>query len=194
MGAAPRPDVPPGCDAVSDLCPVEGTIYGYRPDLAANAFFAAFFGIAMIIQLIFGIKYRTWTYMTAIGLGCLAECVGYIGRVIMNDNPWSDIGFNIQIVLLIFAPSFLAAGIYLTLKHIVIQFGSEWSRLRPAWYTYIFIGCDITSLAMQSAGGALAATADPGDSLQDVGTNLMIAGIIFQVVGKTERLTYLFPR
>ncbi len=39
---------------------------------------------------------------------------------------------------------------------------------------------------MQSAGGALAATADQGASIGDVGTNLMIAGIIWQVVGKME--------
>lgn len=37
---------------------------------------------------------------------------------------------------------------------------------------------------MQSAGGAIAATADPGDKLGDIGTDLMIAGIIWQVVGK----------
>jgi len=80
----------------------------------------------------------------------------------------------------------LAAGIYLTLKHVVIQFGEEWSRVRPNWYTYIFIACDISSLVMQSAGGALAATADPGESIGDVGTDLMIAGIIWQVVGKFE--------
>jgi hypothetical protein len=55
--------------------------------------------------------------------------------------------------------------------------------LKPNWYTYIFVTCDISSLAMQSAGGALAATADPGEKIGDVGTNLMIGGIIWQVVG-----------
>lgn len=35
---------------------------------------------------------------------------------------------------------------------------------------------------LQGAGGGIAATADPGSSLQDVGTDLMIAGVIFQVV------------
>ena len=84
---------------------------------------------------------------------------------------------------MIFAPAFLAAGIYLTLKHIVIQFGPEWSRLKPNWYTYLFIAADLLSLVMQSAGGALAATADSGDKLLDVGTNIMIAGIVWQVVG-----------
>ena len=90
----------------------------------------------------------------------------------------------LTVTTVIFAPAFLAAGIYLTLKHIVIQFGSQWSLLKPNWYTYIFIACDILSLVMQSAGGALAATADPGENIGDIGTDIMIAGIIWQVVGK----------
>jgi uncharacterized membrane protein len=99
-GAPPRPsNIPEWCDSITPECPVEGTLYGYTPDLAANAFFAGFFGIALIAQLYFGIRYKTWTYMIAVGLGCLAECVGYIGRVMLNRNPWNDIGFNIQIVL-----------------------------------------------------------------------------------------------
>lgn len=183
MGAPPRPDVPEWCESVSPECPLEGTIYGYAPSLGANAFFAAFFGLALVIQLYFGIRHKTWTYMIAVGSGCLAEAIGYIGRILMNNNPYDMGGFTIQVVLLIFAPAFLAAGIYLTLKHLVIQFGEEWSRLRPAWYTYIFIACDIFSLVLQSAGGALAATADPGASIGDVGTDLMIAGVIWQVVG-----------
>jgi hypothetical protein len=88
----------------------------------------------------------------------------------------------IQICCLIVAPAFVAAGIYLTLKHVVISFGQEWSRLRPAWYTYIFIAGDIISLTLQGAGGGAAASADPGTKMVDVGTNLMIAGVIFQVV------------
>jgi hypothetical protein len=83
---------------------------------------------------------------------------------------------------LIISPAFVSAGIYLTLKHIVLEFGDGWSRLRPNWYTWIFIGADILSLLLQGAGGGTAATADDGSSLQDVGTNLMIAGVIWQVV------------
>ena len=100
----------------------------------------------------------------------------------MNDNPYDELGFQIQICCLIIAPAFIAAGIYVTLKHFTITFGESWSRLRPAWYTYIFITGDIFSLVLQGAGGGIAATADPGSSLLDVGTNLMIAGVVFQVV------------
>jgi hypothetical protein len=100
----------------------------------------------------------------------------------LNNDPFSQAGFKLQITLLIISPAFIAAGIYLTLKHIVISFGEEWSRLRPTWYTYIFITGDLISLALQGAGGGIAASAESGSSAQDVGTNLMIAGVIFQVV------------
>lgn len=87
-----------------------------------------------------------------------------------------------QICGLIISPAFVAAGVYITLKHIVINFGESWSRLRPAWYTYIFICGDFISLVLQGAGGGLASVGEPGTTMQDVGTDLMIAGVIFQVV------------
>lgn len=183
----PKVDVPQWCESVGPQCPVEGTVYGYYPSLGWNAFFAASFGLAFLLQVIFGIRHKTWTYMIGVGLGCLGEVIGYIGRIMMHNNPYDNGGFTIQIVLLIFSPAFLAAGIYLTLKHAVLAFGPAWSRLRPAWYTYIFIGCDITSLVLQSAGGALAATAKDSDQKAlDAGTDIMIAGIIFQVVGMSS--------
>jgi len=161
---------------------VEGTLYGYRPNMGANAFFAAIFGICGIIQLGLGIRYRTWTFMIALTLGCLGEVIGYAGRIILNDNPYDDNGFTTQICCLIISPAFIAAGVYLTLKHLVLTFGEEWSRLRAPLYTYIFISSDILSLVLQGAGGGIASTADDGSSLLDVGTNLMIAGVVFQVV------------
>lgn len=88
----------------------------------------------------------------------------------------------VQICCLIISPAFIAAGIYITLKHLVINFGESWSRLRPSLYTYIFICGDLISLALQGAGGGLASSGDPGSTTQDVGTDLMVAGVIFQVV------------
>lgn len=117
----------------------------------------------------------------AISLGCLCEVIGYIGRIMMNDNPFSTSGFEMQICCLIIAPAFVSAGIYVTLKHVVLNFGESWSRLRPAMYTYVFIVGDLTSLVLQGAGGGLAASSDFGSELQDQGTDVMIAGVVFQV-------------
>jgi RTA1 like protein len=170
------------CLQISPECPIEDTIYGYYPNLAANAFFAAFFGVCLILNLFLGIRYRAWTFLIAMSFGCLGESLGHVGRTLLNDNPYSMVGFNIQICCLIIAPAFIAAGIYLTLKHIVICFGEEVSYLKPRFYTWLFISCDLLSLILQGAGGGIAATSDNDRSLQRVGNNLMMAGIVFQVV------------
>jgi len=99
----------------------------------------------------------------------------------LNANPYSGNAFDIQICCLIIAPAFVAAGVYLTLKHIVLEIGSSFSRLKPRLYTWIFILCDFLSLVLQGAGGGLAATAGNGSNLQSVGNNLMMAGIVWQV-------------
>jgi hypothetical protein len=81
---------------------------------------------------------------------------------------------------LIIAPAFNSAAIYLTLKHIALCFGAEWSFIKPRFYTYIFIGFDFISLGLQAAGGGIASSADDDDQ-QQVGDNLMMAGIAWQV-------------
>ncbi len=54
------------------------------------------------------------------------------------------------------------------------------SRISPRAYPRIFIPCDIISLTLQGAGGGMSASAEDQDLL-DTGTNIMIAGLAFQV-------------
>jgi hypothetical protein len=82
---------------------------------------------------------------------------------------------------LIFAPAFIAAGIYLTLKHIVLAFGQERSRIKARYYTIGFITCDFISLMLQAVGGGFAGGAGNNVKLRNIGTNLMISGIVWQV-------------
>lgn len=99
----------------------------------------------------------------------------------LHTNPWSGNGFDIQICCLIISPAFIAAGIYITLKHIILETGSSFSRLKPRLYTWIFILCDLFSLILQGAGGGIAATANGGSNMKKVGNDLMMAGIVWQV-------------
>jgi hypothetical protein len=79
-------------------------------------------------------------------------------------------------------PAFLSASIYLCLSRIVHIYSASASRIRPKYYTYVFISCDLLSLTLQGAGGGIAATAGPGDLTQvNLGTNIMITGLSFQV-------------
>ncbi|KPI35282.1 Sphingoid long-chain base transporter RSB1 [Cyphellophora attinorum] len=147
------------CTDITPACPVELTVYGYYPTISANAYAVAVFSLSLVVNLALGYRFRTWTYLIAMGLACATSIGGYAGRLAMHDNPWSS-AFELQIIL----------------------FGAEWSRIPPRWYTYTFISMDIFALVLQGAGGGIAATADDDDSLLDAGDNIMITGIALQVV------------
>ncbi|KIX95282.1 uncharacterized protein Z520_09199 [Fonsecaea multimorphosa CBS 102226] len=170
------------CTEVTPRCPVEHSIYGYYPSIGANAFFVAFFAMCGALQLLFGIRYKTWTYLIAMLLACVDQSLGYIGRVILHSNPFNSVGFEIQICCLILGPAFNSAAIYLVLKHITLTFGPEYSKIKPNWYTWIFITGDLISLVIQAIGGGMAATANSNQSQQNTGDDLMMAGIAWQVV------------
>ncbi|KAJ5797289.1 RTA-like protein [Penicillium pulvis] len=170
------------CHHVSLECPVSDTTYGYTPNLGGNIFFTAFFALLGVAQLGLGVYYRTYTFLIALGVGTFMETAGYVGRVLMHYNPWNESAFKLQIVCLVLAPTFVAAGIYLTLKHIVLNLGPEHSIMKPRLFTHLFIWCDLVSLLMQGAGGGVAAGAgNTNMSLLKAGDDIIIAGIAFQV-------------
>jgi hypothetical protein len=76
-------------------------------------------------------QYNPNTQKIAMCFGCIGEAVGYGGRIMMYNDVFDENAFTIQICCLIISPAFISAGIYLTLKHIVISFGESWSRLKP---------------------------------------------------------------
>jgi len=167
------------CTEVGPGCPVSNTTYGYAPNLGGNAFLLAVFAICAITQFVFAIRYRLPTFGIAVTIGCVGEAIGYAGRIILHYNAYSQTGFKIQIVCLILSPSFLAGGLYLTLKHLVLHFGPEKSLIKPQLYTWIFIGFDVFSILTQAAGGGIAAGND--ESLLKIGDDVIIAGIAIQI-------------
>jgi hypothetical protein len=59
-----------------DTCPVSASIYGYIPSLGWNAFPLAIAAICCVAQLGMGIKFKTWSYMVAVTIGCFLEAIG----------------------------------------------------------------------------------------------------------------------
>jgi hypothetical protein len=182
MSVDPSHVNPLDCNEVSEACPVEASIYGYYPILGANVFFTCFFGLCAIINFWLGWRYRTWTYQIAMCLAGVSSAIGYVGRCLMYNNPYNSIGFEMQICCLTFAPAFNSAALYLILKHLVLQLGREWSRIRPKYYTWAFIVADFLALTLQGAGGGIAGSAGNNDSFRDVGDHLMVTGISWQVL------------
>ncbi|RFN49909.1 phospholipid-translocating atpase [Fusarium flagelliforme] len=171
------------CEEISDQCPIEYTVYGYWPSLWVNTLLVALFTIAFFANIYLGIRFRIRAYAVVLSLGSLAQVTGYAGRVAMYFLPFRVIPFQVQVCCLIIGPAFNTAAVYLMLKYIVALFGPDWSLLKPKLYTIIFIGADIVSLALQAAGGGIAATSRPGDlDVVNLGNDIMMAGIAFQVV------------
>ena len=63
------------------------THFGYTPDLGANILYIAIFVVYFVVQLILGIRYRTWDYMGAALAGVALEIMGYTSRIFMRADP-----------------------------------------------------------------------------------------------------------
>jgi hypothetical protein len=157
------------------------TSFRSAPSLPLTIFFIASYAILALTNLVLGLKHKTYFFGYVLTIGSISEIIGYVGRFLLYYNPYRSMGFQIQISCLIFAPSFIAAGIYIMLQDIVKVFGTERSRVKPMVYTWAFIACDTVSLLLQAAGGGIAGGAGKNANLRARGTNVMMAGIVFQV-------------
>ena len=76
------------CDEVTLACPIEATLYGYRPTLGATALFAAIFALNLIVTLVFMVRSRLWSFQAWLSVGLIFEIIGYAGRLMVYQDPW----------------------------------------------------------------------------------------------------------
>ncbi|PYI11623.1 RTA1-domain-containing protein [Aspergillus sclerotiicarbonarius CBS 121057] len=165
-----------------DICPLSEAYVYYVPSLAGNAFYLAVFAALLIAQVGLGIRYRTWGYLIGLFGGLVLEIIGYAGRLQMHYNPFRFDPYLEYLICLTIGPAFFSASIYICLGRIVVIYGEKVSRLRPRTYTIVFVLCDLISLILQAAGGAITSTADADQAdLAQTGVNIMIAGLATQV-------------
>ncbi|PWY94487.1 RTA1-domain-containing protein [Aspergillus sclerotioniger CBS 115572] len=165
-----------------DICPLSEAYVYYIPSLAGNAFYLAVFVALLMAQVGLGIRYRTWGYLAGLFGGLMLEIIGYAGRVQMHYNPFRFDPYLEYLVCLTIGPAFFSASIYICLGRIVVIYGEKISRLRPRTYTLVFVLCDLVSLILQAAGGAITSIADADQAdLAQSGVNIMIAGLATQV-------------
>lgn len=168
-----------------ETCSLEeyGQIH-YIPTLAGNASYLGIFALLFILQAGIGMCYKTWGYMAGMLGGLALEIVGYAGRIRLHYNIFDDDNFIIYLVGVTIGPALIAAAIYLCLGRIIVVYSVDLSMLKPKWITLIFIACDLISLVLQAAGGAITSTADDEDGNQ-LGIDIMIAGLASQVASLT---------
>ncbi|KAH8193603.1 hypothetical protein TruAng_012234 [Truncatella angustata] len=168
----------PGSNCTLDICPVEISVYGYRPSLAANGTFLGLYVISAIVHGYLGMRWKTQVFMYSMLIGAANAVLGYAGRIAMYYNPFNFAAFMIQIICVTSGPVYYSAAIYVTLASSIKYFAPSLSRFPPNLFYWIFIPTDLVCLVLQAAGGALS-TASAGTS--DTGVYMALVGLSLQV-------------
>ncbi|KAF7557888.1 hypothetical protein G7Z17_g258 [Cylindrodendrum hubeiense] len=180
-GGYARGDLLNGCH---ELVPGLSSAYGYVPSLAAGIVFDLIFAAAGIYHIVRSVqKKKATSYILAIA--AYIELVGWIGRTWSSKCAYNKIAFLLQITTLVVAPIFVAAAIYVALGSLIKAVGQQYSVIRPKVYLWLFLVVDVVSLLIQAGGGGLASGAANKGKDTKPGANLMVAGIIFQLVSMT---------
>ncbi|KAI9354613.1 RTA1 like protein-domain-containing protein [Zopfochytrium polystomum] len=116
------------------------SLFHFEPSKPGAYIIIALFFIAFIIHTVQAVRLKAG-YMTPLIVGCVLEQT-----------------------MIVIAPVFFAATLYLILKHIVAGVDPSVSPLRPTRIAWIFVGCDVLSF------------------VADMGVKIMIVGLFIQVV------------
>ncbi|OJJ95919.1 hypothetical protein ASPACDRAFT_35447 [Aspergillus aculeatus ATCC 16872] len=168
----------------------------FAPSEAAAIVFAILFLITSIIHYYQAFRWRTWFFIPFL-FGCACKCfltikchslcmlifmlleivevVGYFARAkSATQYPDYTVGPElIQYILILVAPALFAASIYMEFGRVMIMAdGGQYSIIRPAWLTKIFVLGDVISFFAQFIGAAMlakAATASKGQTIMKLG-------------------------
>ncbi|KAK4125594.1 hypothetical protein N657DRAFT_631859 [Parathielavia appendiculata] len=147
----------PKANCTLEICPVEFSVYGYRPRLPPTSpSLSCIYAAAVHIYL--GARWKQWWFTSCMIIGAVNAIIGYIGRVLMYYSPFDFAAFVLQIT-----------------TQFALQTGRDTT---PQIFYYINISYDLFSLIVQAAGGGLS-TSTKGQS--QTGVNLALVGLAFQV-------------
>ncbi|BAE64455.1 RTA1 like protein-domain-containing protein [Aspergillus flavus] len=159
---------------------MEFIFYYYTPSGAAGGIFVALFALSTLLHLYQLLRTRTW-FMIPFAIGGILETIGYVGRVLStNEAPNYTKGpYIMQSALILIAPAFLAASIYMTLGRIITMLQAEQYSIIPLrWLTKIFVAGDVLSFLMQASGAGLMVSADDPST----GEHVIIGGLFVQII------------
>ncbi|KAK0644835.1 Protein RTA1 [Lasiodiplodia hormozganensis] len=154
--------------------------YRYHPSLGAAVFFVIAFIITTAYHLWQCVRTKTWYFIPLI-IGGFCQLIGYIGRAMSAKDQW-DLGpYIIQNLLLLIAPAFFAASVYMVLGRIIlVTDGEKHSVISKKWLTKLFVTGDVISLLAQSGGGGYMAMGTL--SAMHTGEKIVIFGLFVQLL------------
>ncbi|KAH8878745.1 hypothetical protein GQ53DRAFT_850046 [Thozetella sp. PMI_491] len=154
--------------------------WNFSPSLAASLLFLVLFAIATVGHAAQTIWYRK-PYCIVIICSALAQTLTYIFRTLSIQNPSNLADYEAWFILILIAPLFTNAFIYMVFGRMVWAFTSDhqiW-KIKAGHFTAIFVALDIVALIIQLAGAALAATSK-GQNTVWTGLHTYMAGVGIQ--------------
>ncbi|RHZ55490.1 hypothetical protein CDV55_105482 [Aspergillus turcosus] len=169
--------------------------YPYTPSNTAGYAFMAIFGIATVIHIILMFPYRA-AYFIPLILGGICpstrpipkantnppgETFGYYGRAWSHQDRTAIGPWALQEILILCAPPFIAATIYMVLGRIIRALDAEHhSAIRTKWLTPLFVLNDVICFLTQIAGAGVQVTGDA--DVMAIGRKAVLAGLGFALV------------
>lgn len=170
---------------------MEKNKYKYTLEYAPNIIYFAIFSIVTANLVLMATRSRYHWYNVAYFCGYCLEFLGFLGRILSLNDPYDDNYFLLGFVCLTLGPAFIMGGIYFLFAQLVVAYGRKYSLLKPMWYSYTFITIDAVCIIVQAAGGGISSSANT-EHMNDIGKNVMIAGIAFQTAAMTVFLGFWF--
>ncbi|KIW23697.1 uncharacterized protein PV07_11876 [Cladophialophora immunda] len=158
-------------------------IWSYCPSFSAAILFTVLFGITTCAHILQAIIYRKPFAMVLI-MGALWETGGYVARIYSIENQLSSGIYTAQLLLILLAPLWINAYIYMLLGRMIHFFLPKGRdrvfKIRARAITRMFVAFDITAFLIQAVGGTMTG---PGASasVQKTGLNVYTSGVGVQL-------------
>lgn len=179
-----RSSIAAGAIMVTIVCRASDSpdaVWEYCPSFVAAVLFATLFGLTTSIHIIQAIVYRKPFSMVLI-MGALWETGGYIARIFAVQNQLSSGIYTVQQLLILLAPLWINAYIYMLLGRMIHFFlvDDRVFKIKARLITRMFVIFDITAFLIQATGGMMTG---PGVSSEVVqtGLNIYTAGVGVQL-------------
>ncbi|RBR08941.1 uncharacterized protein FIESC28_10121 [Fusarium coffeatum] len=155
-------------------------LYPYNPSQAPAYAFLGLFAAVGIAHFIMMFPYRS-AFPIPMIIGCGMGATAYWFRSRSHDNLRQTLPFLIQNLLVLVAPPFLAATIYMCLGRITRALkAQETSLISLRWNTKLFVLIDLICFVTQTAGAIMSGSEVIEEAKR--GQTIIIAGLVLQIL------------
>jgi hypothetical protein len=152
--------------------------WGFCPNSAPAYLYAVLFGILLITHFTQMIVYRK-LYSLVIVFSALLQTLVFVFRILSINNPDSELFYTLWFVIILVAPIFTNAYVYMVFGRMVHNFLLEkrLCGLQARRFSLIFVTLDIIAFLIQVAGASIASGDNISQSQINLGLHVYMGGV-----------------